>query len=61
MYRPFKFVIHAVLIEEDGDRVLGEVPAEPTTVYGYDGLAAYVADFQRELEQLNLGRPPLDV
>lgn len=53
MYRPFKFVIQAVLIEEDGDRVVGEVTAEPTTAYGLDGLAAYAADFQRELEQLN--------
>lgn len=51
--KPFKFVVQAVMIKTDNDKVLDELTATPVTVYGLEGLAEYTKQFPGELKKLN--------
>jgi hypothetical protein len=56
MYTPFKFVIQAVLVQQDDTgRVVGEASSETVAVYGLDGLREYLDGFEEELARLNEG------
>lgn len=55
--KPFKFIVQAVLIEEDDEgQIVREIPADPVPVYGYAGLAAYLEEAPGQVERLNQER-----
>lgn len=49
-YRPYKFLVQAVVqqIDEDGN-VTGEAPTEPVTVFGCDALKQWADEFPAKL------------
>lgn len=55
MLKPFKFIVQAVVIEEDEEgNVVGETTSEqPNLLYGVDALKEYADGFQAQLDALN--------
>ena len=49
--KPFKFIVQAVVIEENEDGVIvGERTSEPQVFYGSDALKTWLDSFMTELE-----------
>ena len=48
--RPFKFIVQAVLLEEDGDRIVGEQTTSQVVLYG-DSLASVADEFDKQLSE----------
>lgn len=57
--KPFKFLVQAVLIEEDEDgTIVGEQASQTQALYGIDALRKFVDTFEAEMTALQNGRPP---
>ena len=51
--KEFKFIVQPVFAVVDGDKVVGEQPADAVVLYGLAGLQQFMAAFPAELAQLN--------
>ena len=51
--RPFKFVVQAVLLEEEDGKVTAERPVEPVVLYGADKLADWANAFEDNLKKVD--------
>lgn len=51
--REFKFVVQAVLVTMDGNKMVGEETGDPIVLYGLDQLQAFVDGFPADLAKLN--------
>ena len=48
--RPFKFIVQAVLLDEDDGRIVGEQTTSPAILYG-DSLASVAEQFDKQLSE----------
>ena len=48
--RPFKFIVQAVLLDEDDGRIVGEQTTNPQVLYG-DSLAIVAEQFDNQLSE----------
>jgi hypothetical protein len=49
---PFKFIIQAVLLEQDSEgKPLGEKVSEPVAVYGVEGLEMFIDNMKAQLNE----------
>jgi hypothetical protein len=59
-YKPFKFTVTAVCLHVDGDQILGEIEANPVTLYGVDALVDWAQAFEENLATATIREvPPL--
>jgi hypothetical protein len=54
--RPLKFIVQAVVLEENENEIVGERVSEPQTFYGADALKEWVDRFQMELQMQDDGK-----
>jgi hypothetical protein len=59
-YKPFKFVVTAVALNMDGDQILGEIEANPVTLYGVDALVEWARAFEENLVTATVTEPVMD-
>jgi hypothetical protein len=57
-YKPFKFTITAVALQVDGDQILGEVEANPVTLYGVEALVEWAQAFEDNLATATIREAP---
>jgi hypothetical protein len=49
-YKPFKFVVTAVCLKiDDDDQILGEIEANPVSLYGVEALVEWANSFEENL------------
>lgn len=49
-----KFIVQAVVVEEDADgNIVGELTSEPTVAYGVRGLREWLEGFGAEIQKIN--------
>jgi hypothetical protein len=48
-YKPFKFVVTAVVLKVEDDQILGEIEANPITLYGVEALVEWAQAFEENL------------
>jgi hypothetical protein len=59
-YKPFKFVVTAVVLSMDDDQILGEVESNPVTLYGVEALVEWANSFEENLATATVTEPVLD-
>jgi hypothetical protein len=59
-YRPFKFVVTAIVLRVDDDQILGEVEANPVTLYGIEALIEWAQAFEENLATATITEPVMD-
>jgi hypothetical protein len=59
-YKPFKFVVTAVVLSMDDDQILGEVESNPVTLYGIDALVEWAQVFEENLATATVTEPVMD-
>jgi hypothetical protein len=60
-YKPFKFTVTAIALSvDDDDRILGEIEANPVTLYGVDALVEWAQAFEENLATATVTEPVMD-
>jgi hypothetical protein len=60
-FRPFKFVVTAVCLKvDDNDQILGEVEANPVSLYGVEALVEWAQAFEENLATATVTEPVMD-
>jgi hypothetical protein len=59
-FRPYKFIVQAVLQKVDAEGVvLAEASTEPVVVFGCEALADWASEFTEQLEETNRAGLPI--